>query len=557
MVMKNRLGKILWFDFFSLLSRHTQLFNDFILSDIYLSLQDKKVLSNIDLNIHLIRAFEKISKFTAIRLDLYGMRHVSPDNWVDLIAKKPLDPKKATFLAQNFITIFQNALGIFKLPVKAKEENNHRSEFLYFKIADEFFYILKINNKKYCNHYYNLFYLIISRVLKYYQDSLERQNLKEQIAVLNKSLLDTERSLQIADKAVKRKVYDLHNLVEASNEIYSILNFKQLINSALLTIIGQLGIQNALALMNDPASHAFSLNFQKGFKDRDVEMLKFKIETPLTKYLLKRGTPLYTQDMEKEYVLSAYTKKLKKIGVTLIAPIINQGRLQGIIGIGEKLYGRSFNQTDYELFHVLINIISISIENALHYEEVKNLSLTDAMTNLHNYRYFSIRLKEELNRSKRSKAKVSLLIIDIDHFKNYNDTLGHQAGDEALRSLGKVLKLAVRDEDIVCRYGGEEFCIILPGISRNSLEILGERLRQKIEVHNFYKERVQPAGRLTVSLGGATFPDDARNPDELIQRADQALYEAKNMGRNQMQLYLNPAIRNVEIPKEINPILSQ
>ncbi len=555
--MKSIFKKILRFDFLPLLNQQAHLFNDFILSDTYLALPDQNVISNIDLNIHLIRAFEKISKFTSLSLDLYGVRKDTPEHWLDLLAKKPLHLKKSGYFIRHFNDIFTNQLGIYDGAEKSNPENEFQSEFLYFQLQDEFYYILRIANKKYRANYYNLFYLIISRLLKSHQESVARAGLKEQIAILHKSLLESANSLQIAEKAVKRKVYDLHNLVEASNEIYSILNFKQLINSALLTIIGQLGIQNALALMYEAGTHTFSHNFQKGFKERDVEILKFKIETPIAKYLLKRGTPLFVEDLEKEYVLNAYTKKLKRIGLYLIAPILIQGRLQGIIGIGEKLYGHSFSQSDYELFHVLINIISISIENALHYEEVKNLSLTDAMTNLHNYRYFSIRLKEELNRGRRNKSKVSLLIIDIDHFKNYNDTLGHQAGDEALRSLGKVLKAAVRDEDIVSRYGGEEFCIILPGISKSSMEILGERLRQKIESHVFYKERVQPDGKLTVSLGGATFPDDARNPDELIQRADQALYEAKNMGRNQMRLYLNSARRDVDLQKEITRVITQ
>ena len=211
--------------------------------------------------------------------------------------------------------------------------------------------------------------------------------------------------------------------------------------------------------------------------------------------------------------------------------------MQGIIGIGSKLYEKEFTQTDFELFHVLTNIITISIENALHYEEAKNLSLTDGMTNLHNYRYFTIRLKEELNRAKRNKTKVSLLILDLDHFKNYNDTLGHQAGDEALRTLGRVLKSTIRDEDVVSRYGGEEFCIILPGISKDDIYPLGERVRSIIELHQFYKERVQPEGRITVSLGGATYPDDAKDGDELVLKADQALYKAKDHGRNRLVIF--------------------
>jgi len=156
------------------------------------------------------------------------------------------------------------------------------------------------------------------------------------------------------------------------------------------------------------------------------------------------------------------------------------------------------------------------------------------MTNLHNYRSFVSRLKEEINRAKRNKANVSLIIVDIDHFKNYNDTLGHQAGDEALREVGKMLRKTVRDEDIVSRYGGEEFCIIFPGIAKEEIFNLGERIRENMEKHRFYKEKVQPLGKITISLGGSTYPDDAEGMHGLIQKADEALYQAKHLGRNRM-----------------------
>jgi diguanylate cyclase (GGDEF)-like protein len=232
-----------------------------------------------------------------------------------------------------------------------------------------------------------------------------------------------------------------------------------------------------------------------------------------------------------------YVKKLDDLGIFIIAPIIFSDRVQGVLGTREKHYGSEFTQTDFELFHVLVNIISISIENAQHYEEIRNLSLTDEMTKLHNYRSFISRLKEELNRARRNQSQVSLVILDIDHFKNYNDTLGHQAGDEALREVGKVLRKTVRDEDIVSRYGGEEFCVIFPGIAKQEIKHLGDRIRQRIEAHKFYKEKVQPVGQLTISLGGATYPDDASDIHDLIQKADEALYKAKHLGRNQMQLY--------------------
>ena len=123
-------------------------------------------------------------------------------------------------------------------------------------------------------------------------------------------------------------------------------------------------------------------------------------------------------------------------------------------------------------------------------------------------------------------------MLDIDFFKNYNDKLGHQTGDEALRTVGWILKNTVRDGDIVNRYGGEEFAIILPGMEKSMITILAERIRAKVEEYPFYKEHVQPGGSLTVSLGGATFPTDADSFESLVKRADQALYYSKNKGRN-------------------------
>jgi diguanylate cyclase (GGDEF)-like protein len=436
----------------------------------------------------------------------------------------------AGYVNENFDQIFQEDLKI----------NKNHSSFISIRLNHDFFYVLIVSGTTYQDQYYDLFIAIFTRLLGLFHAIQNNQVLETQLSGVQKTLLEKELALRIAEKAVKRKVYDLHNLVEASNEIYSILNFEQLINSALLTIIGQIGSESAFALMYDNSKHAFSRNFQKGFKEKEVAKLNFNGQSAIAKYLAKNPGPVYVDKITADKQLKLYLTKLKKLKIRLIAPILYAERLQGIIGIGEKLYAQDFSQTDYELFHVLVNIISISIENAQHYEEVKNLSLTDGMTNLHNYRYFSIRLKEEINRGKRNKTKVSLLILDIDHFKNYNDTLGHQAGDEALRTLGRLLKKTVRDEDVVARYGGEEFCIILPDISKDGMKPLGERIRKIVQAHAFYKERVQPSGKLTISLGGATFPDDSKTVDALIQGADEALYRAKNMGRNQLVIYQKP-----------------
>lgn len=409
--------------------------------------------------------------------------------------------------------------------------------FISFKVNEKYFYILELDESKLHRYYLRFIFTTLRAVFISYNDFREKRELTNQVEKIKQMLVEKEESLQIAEKAVKRKVYDLHNLVEASNDIYSILNFRQLVNSALLTVIGQIGVQSAFVLMYDQSKRSYSQIYQKGFKAKEIEKLRFKVDSPLVKYFTKHNAPVYTENLTKLKDFETYIKKLKDLGIFIIAPLIYSERMQGIIATGGKLYSTEFSQTDFELFHILVNIISISIENSLHYEAVKNLSLTDEMTNLHNYRSFISRLKEEINRGRRGKSKVSLLILDIDHFKNYNDTLGHQAGDEALREVGKVLRKTVRDEDIVSRYGGEEFCVIFPGIEKEGIQNLGERIRVKIEKHKFYKEKVQPNGRLTVSLGGSTYPDDATDMNGLIQKADEALYHAKHLGRNQIKIY--------------------
>jgi diguanylate cyclase (GGDEF)-like protein len=511
--------------------------NEYIDKDI--ELIDKSFRINPDLvktEELLVELFPKlineISEQIHIPINLHSAQKSNNLKWIDDLKQF----KYKDILSYKFDEVFKDTIAInypeFLSDNSSPDDNDI---FISFKLDERYYYILEIEDSKWSKSYARIFYSGISGLIELYINHQEKLALKKEISTISQTLAEKERSLQIAEKAVKRKVYDLHNLVEASNDIYSILNFRQLINSALLTVIGQIGVQSAFVLMYDQSKRSYSQAFQKGFRSKDIQKLKFRVDFPLVKYFMKHNTPVYVSQLSKHKEFQSYVQKLNEYGIFILAPIIFAERVQGIIATREKLYSIEFTPSDFELFHVLVNIISISIENSQHYEAVKNLSLTDEMTNLHNYRSFISRLKEELNRAKRNQAKVSLVILDIDLFKNYNDTLGHQAGDEALREVGKVLRKTVRDEDIVSRYGGEEFCVIFPGIGKEETKNLGERIRQKIEEHKFYKEKVQPAGQLTISLGGATYPEDAVDIHDLIQKSDEALYRAKHLGRNQMQ----------------------
>jgi len=360
---------------------------------------------------------------------------------------------------------------------------------------------------------------------------------QQQVQTIKKDLIKSQAQATQMERLLKKRAYEIHNLIEISNELYSILNFDQLINSALLTLVGQLSCQRTFAMLYNPAQRKYSQNFSKGFKVDALENLSIEIDHPLIPHLLKKTQPLLLSELPKSPKLRSLSKKLKALEIEVIAPLLHRDRLNGIIGCGAKLYEGAFDDADIQILSILVNIISISISNSRMYEDVKQMSFTDAMTNLNNYRYFETRLIEEINRCRRNKTAVSLLMLDIDEFKNYNDELGHQAGDEALRTVGWILKNTVRDGDIVNRYGGEEFAIILPGMEKDLIHILADRIRIKVEEYPFFKEHVQPGGSLTVSLGGATYPDDAEDFETLVQKADQALYYSKRNGKNRCSIY--------------------
>lgn len=171
------------------------------------------------------------------------------------------------------------------------------------------------------------------------------------------------------------------------------------------------------------------------------------------------------------------------------------------------------------------------------YEIVASEAFTDSLTGLFNLRQFWLSLDHELARARRYRRKCSLAMIDIDFFKQYNDRHGHLRGDEVLKEVGGIFIASIRNSDIAARYGGEEFMVIMPETNCDLASIAGEKLRRAVADHPFPLQETQPGGTLTVSVGIATFPDDAATARELVNAADKALYRAKQQGRNRVECY--------------------
>jgi diguanylate cyclase (GGDEF)-like protein len=201
------------------------------------------------------------------------------------------------------------------------------------------------------------------------------------------------------------------------------------------------------------------------------------------------------------------------------------------IVLGELAY-RGVAEKDEETFAILAHQFALALKRIRLYKDVENMAITDGLTRLHTRRHLMERFEEEFARAKLRKTPLSLLMLDVDHFKRVNDQYGHLAGDMVLREVGRIVAGQIREIDIAGRYGGEEFCAILPDTDKPGAMLAAERIRAAV---NDGKIKAYDASlHVSMSIGVATFPDDAQHLDELLDKADWALYRAKKQGRNRV-----------------------
>lgn len=226
----------------------------------------------------------------------------------------------------------------------------------------------------------------------------------------------------------------------------------------------------------------------------------------------------------------------------IIVPLISYDTFYGIFVVDNEFDGKAFS---YERVNSLINFsnqTSLAINNIMLYEKIKKLAIIDELTQLYNRRFFDDTMTSEVNRSLRYNTECSLIMIDIDFFKNYNDTNGHLAGDELLRLISKIFKASCRSNDYVCRYGGEEFAIVLPDTNIEGAYEVAEKIRRKVCENVFPYEEKQPNKKLTISLGVSSLPFYAKDMTALKATADKALYYSKSHGKNMVVKY-NPKMK--------------
>ncbi|HEX9022965.1 MAG TPA: diguanylate cyclase, partial [Geobacteraceae bacterium] len=211
--------------------------------------------------------------------------------------------------------------------------------------------------------------------------------------------------------------------------------------------------------------------------------------------------------------------------------IRSKNQLQGIIVLFSEL-GADFRQDiNFKNLHFLMDQSSLAFDNAVRYAMARNLVNIDELTGLYNYRFLDIALDREIKRTERYASNLSLIFMDLDLFKNVNDTHGHLIGSKVLKEVGMLLKRMTREVDFVFRYGGDEFTIILVETGIAGAAIVAERIRKAIEAHEFLTEEGLGI-RITACLGYACYPDDSKSKTELLELSDQAMYHGKMSGKN-------------------------
>ena len=272
----------------------------------------------------------------------------------------------------------------------------------------------------------------------------------------------------------------------------------------------------------DAASKELYVTASCGISDNILKISRVKIGDPVAGLIALKSHAILVDNIEYHELFKRQNQKIYSNRSFMSAPLIHNQKLLGIINVSEK--NKLFTPTNLKILETIAKQTAINIYKLQTMHNFEHLSQTDPMTGLSNYRYFVQRLEEEIIRASRYSQGLSLMMIDVDNFKTYNDTHGHPNGDKLLKRLAEIFRSNLRSTEHLCRYGGDEFCIILPSTDCVQAAVAAEKLREKV-----CKEFIQD--KVSLSIGVAQFQKNY-NKEIFIRQADQALYQAKHSGRN-------------------------
>ena len=332
----------------------------------------------------------------------------------------------------------------------------------------------------------------------------------------------------------RAKTRNLHALYDVSNSFSTMLDPGKAIKTALDTAREIAPCDSAYVALLEGEGRKFNVRAWWPTKP-DAPHL----EEELASWINENKKPIrYTRGL-KDKTLSAFSKKEGMLGSVqsfLMVPMMAAENILGVIRLNSQTPD-AYQTYDQDVLTTLANQTAMALENAFMVQQIQDMATKDGLTGVFNHRYFQEKLAEELTKAERFNKDLSLILLDVDHFKKFNDNYGHQEGDKVLRIVSQIIQSTVRSKvDTVARYGGEEFVVVLPEADGNTGKDLAERIRKNIESYLF-ENNGKVLYRVTASLGVSSFPFDSREQKVLIQLADQALYDAKKDGRNRVKRF--------------------
>ncbi len=369
----------------------------------------------------------------------------------------------------------------------------------------------------------------------------ELQLLSAENAIAMKAKIERQKKIiEEKNQELKKKVEKLSLMFDISHSFSSSLEMDEVLQN-ICTMVGErLGYDEFAILLLDDEGKNLVVKATYGFQNAaQLQDMTFAIGEGISGIVAKTKEPILIKDTSQDERYLHYKGKQIMDGSFLSIPMIYNEELLGVLNFSK--YGiDAFTPTEIDFLKSIANQAAIAIKNAKFHEDLIKKSITDELTGIYNRRHFFTLFKNELMRAKRYHENLSILMIDIDHFKHYNDTNGHLMGDRVLKEVAQTLYRVLRTSDIIGRYGGEEFCVILPSTDADQAFITATKLKRAVENTPFEGGEKQPGGKITISIGVSAYVEGSIDTEtKMIDTADEALLIAKRRGRNRVISYFD------------------
>jgi len=358
----------------------------------------------------------------------------------------------------------------------------------------------------------------------------ETINLVAQNLIYAKNLYIENEILKKENKTTKETLLFFE---EISKILTSSLELDEILKAIMKKVKDIIHADACFVLLLDEESNELVFKNVEGKNKKNIHQLRVKLGEGIAGWVAKEGIPVIVPDVSKDNRFSCKVDKVipSKIRSLLSVPIISKGKTIGVIEVVRKDRERPFTKDDLDFMLKLVDLTALAIEKATLYQKMAELVITDDLTKLFNTRYLHRTLDTEIYRCDRYKTSLSLIFMDVDHFKRINDTYGHLVGSKLLVEIAQLLLKHLRTADIVARYGGDEYVIVLPQTPPEAASKIAERLRKKLEQNVFLKKDGYSI-KVTASFGVASYPESAKTKEDLLRLADEAMYRIKNTTRN-------------------------